>query len=117
MRSHLNSDLLSNTNFHGLGFIIIYVVLNNCIILIDYLSIYWSLSPVTSSRSYVSILKISDQPIAGSIIIIQERITLFPMIVPPGFCCLIYLLYVPISYTCTESHGFSSAMFLGGRCP
>ena len=44
-------------------------------------------------RSYVDISTISNQPVVGSIIVLQVRITLFLMIAPHVFCCLIDLLY------------------------
>ena len=78
---------------------------------------YSSWRPVTSSRSNVGTLEISNQPVSGSIIVIQVRLKLFLMIAPPGYCCLIVFLYEPTRSTCKESHSFCSAMFLGGRCP
>ena len=60
---------------------------------------------------------ISDQPVVGSIIVIQVRLTLLLVILRTSRYCLVDLLYGPIGSTCTVSHGFSSAIFLGGRRP
>ena len=94
-----------------------YVLLNNWPILPDYLYIYLSLPPVTSSRLHVGAFKFSNQPVVESTIAMKVRLTLFIMIGPTGCCCLIDLIYSPIKSICKKSHSFSSAMFLGCSCP
>ena len=54
---------------------------------------YSSLLVVSKSRSYVGISTIPNQPLAGLIMVLQVRPTLYLMIVPPIYCCLIDLLY------------------------
>ena len=49
----LNSDPFSSTTFLGRRYLLIHVLLNNCLTLADGLSIYSSLPPVTSSMSYI----------------------------------------------------------------
>ena len=115
MKSRLNSDPLSKTTYCGCGYLLIHVLLNNWLTMADDLLIYSPLPPVTSSWSYVSTLMISTPPVAGSIIVMQVRLTVLLIIAPPGWCCLIDLLYGPIRSTCTVSHGFTSEMLLGGR--
>ena len=117
MKSRLNSDPLSNTTFCGRRYLHIHVLLNSWLTLADYLYMYSSLPIVTSLRSNVGISKISNQPVAGSIIGMQVRLAFLQIIAPPGFYFLVYLLYRPIRSTCTDSHFFNSAIFLGGRCP
>ena len=104
-------------NFCGGRYILSHVLLNNWLALEDNLYIYSSLAPVNSSSLYVGILTISNQPVAGYIIFMQGRLTLFLMIVLPRCCYIIDLLYSTIRSTFTESHGFISAMFLDVRCP
>ena len=99
VKSSLNSDPLSNTTLCGRRYMHKHVLLNRWLTLVDNLSMYPSLPDVTPSRSNVGILKISNQPVAGSVIVIQVRQTLFQMIAPPGCCCLIDLLYGPIRST------------------
>ena len=101
VKSHLNSDPLSNTTLHGLGYLLRHVLLNNWLTQADDLSTYSPLLPITSLKSYVGISTISNQPVVGSIIDIQVRIALYLMIALPDFCCLIYLIYGPIGSTCT----------------
>ena len=113
----LNSEPLSNTDLRGCGYLYSHVLLNKWLTLEDYLYMYSSLPPVTSSRSNIGISKILIRPVAGSIILIQVRLTFFQTTDPHECCCIIYLLYVPIRYICTKYHGFSSEILLGGRCP
>ena len=80
---YLNSDPLSNTTFRGHRYLHSHVLLNSWIDLADDLSIYSSLPDATSPRSNVDILNISNQPVAGSIIVMQVRLALFQMIAPP----------------------------------
>ena len=117
LKSCLNSNPLSNTTLRGSGYLIIHLLLNNWLTLQNDSSMHSSLPPVTSSMLYVGIPEISHRPVAGLIISMQVRITLFLMIVPPGCCCLIYLVYEPIGYTCTKSHDFMSAILLYSRFP
>ena len=93
VRSRLNLDPLSNSTWRGCGYLHIHVLLNRWITLADDLYIYSSLTVVSSSRLKVSISKITNQPVAGSIIVLQVRPTLFIMIAPPVCCCLIELIY------------------------
>ena len=116
VKSRLNSDPLPNTTFRGCGYLHSHVLLNIWITLADYLSMYSSLPAVASSRSNIGISTTSNQPVTGSIIVIQVRLSSFCMIAPPGFCCLVDLLYVPIRSTFTKSHGCSSLIFLCGIC-
>ena len=74
------------------------MLLNSCLTLADGLYIYSSLPLVASLRSNVGILKISNQPVEGSIIFMKVRLEFLRMIALPGCCCLIDLLYVPIRY-------------------
>ena len=92
-KSRLNSYHLSNITWRGRGYLHIHVLLNSWITLVDDLSMYLSLPVVTSSSSYIGISKISNHPVAGSIIFLQVRPTLFLIMVPPVFCYLIELLY------------------------
>ena len=115
VKSCLNSDPLSNTTLRGREYLHSHVLLIISITQEDDLSMYSSLPAVTSSWSNVGILKISNQPMVRSIIFMQVRLALSWMAMLHGCCCLIDLIYLPIRYTCTESHGFSSAIFLGGR--
>ena len=115
LKSCSNSYMLSNTTLRRCGYLIIHVMLNSWLSLADDLSIYSSLPPLTSLRSYVGTQAISNQPVVGFIIVMQLRLNLLIMIGPPVWCCLIDLLYGPISSTFTVSHGFSSAMFLDDR--
>ena len=117
VKSCLNSDILSKTTLRGCGYLMSYLLLNNWLTLAYGLSMYSLLPPVTSLSSYFGNLMILNQPIAGLIIIIQVILTVFLIILPTKLCFLIDLLYGPIRSTFTESHGFSSAMFLGGRFP
>ena len=117
VKSHLNSDPLSNTTLCERGDLHIHELFKNWLTLEDGLSMYSSLPAVTSLMLNVSISMISNQLVEGLIIFMEFRLTLFQIIAPPGCCCLIDLLYGPINSTCTESHSFSSATFLGGRCP
>ena len=89
----LNSDLLSNTTWHGRGYLYSHVMLNNWLTLAYYLYMYSSLPVETSLRSYVSISTIYNQPVAGSIIVLQAILILFIIIVLPVYCCLIDFLY------------------------
>ena len=117
LKYRLNSDPLSNTTMCGRGYMNSHVLLNSWINMADDLSMYYSLPVVNSSRRNVGISITSNQPVAGSIIFMQVRLELLQMIAPPGCCCLIDLLYRTIRYTCTKSHDYISAIFLGGRCP
>ena len=76
------------------------------------LSIYLSLPTVTASRSNVGTQNISNQLVAGLIIIMKLRLAPLIMVAPPGCCCIIDLLYGPIMSSCTL---FSFLVFLGGR--
>ena len=116
LKSSLNLDPFPNTALCGRGYLLIHVLLNNRLVPSDELPVYSSLLPVTPSISYVGNSVISNQPIAGSIIVMQVRLPLFLMIVLPVLYCLIDLVYGPIRFKCTVSHGFSSAIFLGSRC-
>ena len=93
VKSCLNSDPLSNTTWRGRGYLHRHVLLNNCLTLADDLFMYSSLLVVSKSRSYVGISTIPNQPLAGLIMVLQVRPTLYLMIVPPIYCCLIDLLY------------------------
>ena len=93
VKSRLNSDLLSNTTWRGRGYMHRHVLLNNWLTLADDLSVYSLLPVIFSSRSYVGISTISNQPVARSIIVLQVILTLFLMIAPPVCCCIINLLY------------------------
>ena len=115
VKSCLKSDMLSNTALRGHEFLLSHILFNNWLTLVDDLSIYSPLLYVASLKSNVGTLMISNQPVAGSIIVMQVILALFLMISPPLFCCLISLLYLPSRPTCIVSHGFSSVMFLGGR--
>ena len=117
VKYYLNSEPLWNTNFCGCGYLHSHVLLNIWLTLEDDLSMYSSLPSASSSRSNIDILKISNQPVLGSTIVIQVRLELFRMTVLPRWCCLIDLLYGPIRSTCTVSHHFSSAIFPVGWCP
>ena len=117
VKYRLNSDPLSNTTLCGHRYLHIHMFLKTWITLTYYLSMYYSLPSATSSRSNVGISTILNQTVARSVIFIQVRLSLFRMKFTPVCCCLIDFLYGPIRSTCTESHGFSSAIFLGGRCP
>ena len=112
VKSRLNSDPLSNKTLRGCGYLNSHVLLT----LADDLSMNSLLPDVTSSRLNFRILTILNQTVAGSIIIVQVIISLFRMIVLSGCCCIIDLLYEPIRSTCTEYNGFSSEIFLGGKC-
>ena len=70
VKSHLNSDPLSNTTLRGRGYLHSHVLLKTWITLADDLSTHSSLSSATSSRSNVGIPMISSQPVAGSIIFV-----------------------------------------------
>ena len=101
VKYHLNSDPLSNMTLHGRGYLLRRVLLNNWLTLADDLSTYSPLLPITSLKLYVGISKISNQPVVGSIIDIQVRLTLYIVISLPDFCCLIYLISGPMGSTCT----------------
>ena len=116
MKSRLKSDTLSNMTLRRRGYLISHVLLKNWLTTADELSIYSSLPSVTLLISYVFTLTISNQPIVGSIIVIQVRLTLFLIIATTVCCFLIELLQLPIRSTCTVSHVFIYVMFLGGRC-
>ena len=115
-KSRLNSFILSNTTLRGYGYLISPSLINNWITLVDYLSMYSSFIHITSSILNVKILTISNQPVSGFTVVIQMRLTYFLIISPPGWCCLIELIYGPIKTIYIISHGFRSAMILGGRC-
>ena len=93
LESCLNSDPFSNTAWRSLGYLHNHVLLNNWITLSDGLSVYSLLLAVYSPRSYVGISTILNQHMAGSIIVLLDRSTLFLIIVPPVCCCLIDFLY------------------------
>ena len=115
-KSRLNSFILSNTTLRGYGYLISPSLSNKRITLVDYLSMYSSFIHITSSILNVKILTISNQPVSGFTVVIQMRLTYFLMISPPGWCCLIELIYVSIRPIYFISHGFRSAIILGGRC-
>ena len=93
----------------------IHVLLNHWLTLLDDLPMYSPLPPVDSLRSNIVPSTISNQPIVGLIIVKQVILTLFLMIAPPGWFCLIYFLYGPIRSACTAPHGFSYVVSLDGR--
>ena len=99
VKSCLNLYPLSNTTLRGRGYLHIHVLIKNYPTLADDLSMYSSLPSVTSSRLYVGISTILNYPVEGLIVVIQARLTFFKMIAPPGLCCIIDLLYGPISST------------------
>ena len=117
LKSHLNLDPLSNTTLRVCGYLLSYVLLNNWLTLANDLSIYSELPHVISSRSNVSTLTILNQHVSALIIVMKLRLTILLMIAPPGWCCIIDLLYGIIRPTCKVSHSFSSVMFLDGRRP
>ena len=93
------------------------VFFNTWIALADNLSMY-SIFPLdTSLKSKQGNLIISNQPVVGSTIFRQARLTPFLMIVPPGCCCLIDLEYGPIRSICIEYHSFDAAIIMGGSYP
>ena len=94
VKFHLNSDPFSITTFCRRGYLHSYVSLNNWITLLDDLSMYLSLAPVTSLRSYVGISTISNQPVLELIVFMQARLKLFLIIASPGSCCIIEFLYM-----------------------
>ena len=74
MKSCLNSDPLSNKTLRGRGYLHSHVLLNNWLTLADDLYMYSWLPAVTSSRSNVGISKVSNQPVAWSIIATQFKL-------------------------------------------
>ena len=69
------------------------LLFKNRINLSDDIYMHSSLPVVSSSRSYVGISTISNNPVVGFIIVLQVRPTLFLMIAPHVCCCLIDFLY------------------------
>ena len=80
VKSCLKSDPFSKHDFAWKGVSAKKMLLKNWLTLSDNLSMYLSLLPITSLRSYVGILNIFNQVVAGSIIIMQARIKLFLML-------------------------------------
>ena len=76
VNSSLNCDPLSKTNLRVHGYLIIHLLLNNCLTLADDLSMYSSLLPITTLRSYVSLLNISNLPIVDHCDAGETNITL-----------------------------------------
>ena len=77
----------------------------------------YSLFPLaTSFRLQQGTSTISNQPVAGSIIVMQVRLTYLFMIEPPGSCFIIDLEYGPIRSIYAELQGFNAAIVLTGRC-
>ena len=101
----------------GYGYRYNHVLLNIWITLADNLSMYSLFTLDTSLRSNQGNLIISNQPVVGSTIFRQARLTPFLMIVPPGCCCLIDLEYGPIRSICIEYHSFDAAIIMGGSYP
>ena len=117
MNYRLNSYTLSNKTLRRHWYLNSHVLLNDRLTLADELSTYSSLSKVTSLKSKVGTFSISKQTIADFTIVIWVILTLFLLIAPPSWCCLIGILYGPIRSTCIVSHVFSYTMFLVGRSP
>ena len=84
VKFRLMLEPFSDTILRGRGYLHSYLLLINWINLSDDLSIYSSMSIVTSSRSNIGISMILNQPVSGSIIVMQVRIALFRMKLPPG---------------------------------
>ena len=113
----LKLTLLSNTTLRLHGYLNNYVWLNIGITLVAYFSMY-SLFPLdTLSGSKQEPLKILNQPVVGSIFLMQVRLISFLIIKPPGWCCLIDLAYGIIRYICTNFHGFNTVTIVVDSCP
>ena len=117
VKSCLNWDFLLNMTLHGHRYIHIHLLLISRSNIAYKLSMHSSFSYAKSLMSKHGTLTISNQTTTGSSIVVQERITFLWIIYPNIYCCLIGFSYRAISSICTMFHGFSSTIFLVGRCP
>ena len=97
VKSHLNSDPLSNTTLIARGYLHRNVLSNNWLTTEYYLSMYSSFIPVTSSRLNVGTSTILNQPIVESIFFMQARLKLLLMMAPHS-CCFLMNIFMDLSY-------------------
>ena len=117
VKSHLNLESLSNVTPYGCGsWITIFYWKSGLPLQTIFLCIYYFLF-ITHWCQKQGTLTILNQAVAGSIIVMQNRIKYFLMIMPPCCCFIIDSEYVPIWFICIQFHIFNGSKILVSRCP